>query len=319
MQTIKSFLYLDEYKMYSISSQLFGGLTEYSTDYHGTTNEEEERQSGPFGSGKVMANILKSESRSEEKKYLHDYSYTLFERYLDEQKKVQVISADNVSAILDSTEHLAFVKVRAEAIFNDMNMLKGTIEGFNQLGEALTYVTTLEEKSDMEQQLTTLEESPTSDRNKKAELRQQLKAFRSIENLATSKGLRQDPKFLEKVAFLLNFGFQDQFEVRMLTGPYAFSANLKREYLREDEHLLVRKFSRFPEQPFVLFGTIAQTMKKRAKGEASETESTDTAAPGHMKEVIMRVVEALSVMEQSFSGKLENEIIIDPIALYSEI
>ena len=52
MQAIKSFLYLDEYKMYSISSQLFEGLTEFSMDYRGTTNEGEERQSGPIGSGK---------------------------------------------------------------------------------------------------------------------------------------------------------------------------------------------------------------------------------------------------------------------------
>jgi hypothetical protein len=29
MDNIKSFIYLDEYKMYSISSQLFEGLTEY--------------------------------------------------------------------------------------------------------------------------------------------------------------------------------------------------------------------------------------------------------------------------------------------------
>ena len=33
MRTVKSFVYLDEYKMYSISSQLFGGLTEYLIDY----------------------------------------------------------------------------------------------------------------------------------------------------------------------------------------------------------------------------------------------------------------------------------------------
>ena len=317
MQAIKSFLYLDEYKMYSISSQLFEGLTEFSMDYHGTTNEEEERQSGPIGSGRVMANILKSESRSEEKRYLHDYSYTLFERYLDEQEKVQVISAENVRETIKCVEHLAFVKVRASAIFNDMNMLKGTIEGFNALGEALAYITNFEELSAARQQLATLEES-TSDRNKKTLLRQKLKALGNIENLATSKGLRQDPKFLERLAFLLDFGFRDQFEVRMVTEPYAFSANLKREYLREDEHLLVRKYSRVPEKMFVLFGTIAQNPKKPDE-EGSENEDVELAAPEHIKEAVMRIVEALSDMEQSFSGKLENEIIIDPIALYREI
>ena len=167
MQAIKSFLYLDEYKMYSISSQIFEGLTEYSLDYHGTKNEEQERQSGPIGSGRVMANILKSESRSEEKRYLHDYSYTLFERHLDEQGKVQAICADNVSETMDRVEHLAFVKVRAPAVFNDMNMLKGIMEGFNELGEALAYIMNFEELSAAREQLTALEAS-TSDRNKKS-------------------------------------------------------------------------------------------------------------------------------------------------------
>ena len=264
-----------------------------------------------------MANILKSESRSEEKRYLHDYSYTLFERYLDEQEKVQVICAENVRDTINCVEHLAFVKVRATAIFNDMNMLKATIEGFNILGEALAYITNFEELSAARQQLAALEES-TSDRNKKALLRQRLKALGNIENLATSKGLRQDPKFLEKLAFLLDFGFRDQFEVRMVTEPYAFSANLKREYLREDEHLLVRKYSRVPEKMFVLFGTIAQNPKKPEE-EGSESEDVEIAAPEHIKEAVMQIVEALSDVEQSFSGKLENEIIIDPIALYREI
>ena len=33
----------------------------------------------------------------------------------------------------------------------------------------------------------------------------------------------------------------------------------------------------------------------------------------------MVIVEALYKMESSFSGKVANEIIVDPIALYSEI
>ena len=104
----------------------------------------------------------------------------------------------------------------------------------------------------------------------------------------------------------------------MITEPYAFSANLKREYLREDEHLLVRKYSRLPEKMFVLFGTIAQDPKKPEE-EGSESESTEVVAPEHIKEAVMQIVEALSGVEQSFSGKLEKEIIIDPIALYREI
>jgi hypothetical protein len=51
---IKSFLYLDEYKMYSISSQIFEGMTESWVNIRGTSTEEEERQAGPFASGRVI-------------------------------------------------------------------------------------------------------------------------------------------------------------------------------------------------------------------------------------------------------------------------
>lgn len=317
MQAIKSFLYLDEYKMYSISSQLFGGLTEYLIDYQGTEDEEEETQRGPFGSGRVMANILKSESRTQEKKYLHDYSYTLFEQHLKEKNKVHSVSLDNISETIQCIEQVGFVEVKAKAVFNDMTAIKGTIESFNKLGEALAYITNFEELKEVRQQVETLAES-TRDRNEKAQLRRKLKSFNNIENLAKSKGLRQDPDFLKKLGLLLNYGFQDQFEVQMTIGEYIFSANLKREHLREDEHLLVRKYSRFPEKHFVLFGTIAQSPNEPLDSQ-DESESSDEGDPLHLKQAILRMVEALSEVENSFSGKLANEVVIDPIALYREI
>lgn len=314
---IKSFLYLDEYKMYSISSQLFGGLTEYLIGYQGTQNEEAETQRGPIGSGRVMADILKSESRTQEKKYLHDYSYTLFEQHLKEENKVHSVSVVNIMETIQCIEQVGFVEVRAKAVFNDMNAIKDTIEGFNDLGEALAFITNFEELNGVRQQMETLVKS-TSDRNQKAQLTQRLKSLQNIKNLAHSAGLRQDPDLIEKLGYLLTYGFQDQFEVQMTTGGYTFSANLKREHLREDEHLLVRKYSRFPEKQFVLFGTIAQSPNRTVDSD-DEREAAEDEDPQHLKKAIMRMVEALSAMEHSFSGKLANEIIIDPIALYHEI
>ena len=317
MQTIKSFLYLDEYKMYSISSQLFGGLTEYLMDIQEETSKEEEKQSGPFGSGRAMAHILESESRTEEKKYLHDYSFTLFERHLREANRVDLISDDNIDKTIAKLDEVAFVEVRSKVAFNDMNMIKNTMKSFNEMGEALAYVTNFNELSAVRQELDELIDS-SGDRNAKARLRQKKKALENLEQLATSAGMRQDPKFLEKLGFLLDYGFQDQFEVRMSTGAYTFSANLKREYLRDNEHLLVRKYSRFPEEQFVLFGTIAQSPSTPV-GENDENTDVDNASPSHIKEAVMGLVEALSGIEDSFFGKLANEIIVDPIALYREI
>ena len=319
MQAIKSFLYLDEYKMYSISSQIFEGITEYLIDYQGATREEEERQNGPLGSGRVMADILKSESRTQERKYLHDYSYTLFERRLKESDKVLSVSKENINEALERINSVGFVEVRSKAVFNDMNIIKSTIREFNELGEALAYVTNFEELEDVRRELETLVES-AADRNKKAQLRQRQKALSDAKNLAKSTGLHQDPIFMEKLCFVLDYGFQDQFEVQMPGGGYTFSANLKREYLRESEQLLVRKYSRFSEKDFVLFGTIAQGPTNSIDIDNDDREGRDDNSNSqHLKEAIMQIVGSLSEIESSFSGKLENEIIIDPIALYREI
>ena len=48
MEKIKSFIYLDEYKMYSISAQMSRGITDYLMSHQKSTTEESEEQKGPY-------------------------------------------------------------------------------------------------------------------------------------------------------------------------------------------------------------------------------------------------------------------------------
>ncbi len=208
-----------------------------------------------------------------------------------------------------------FVEVSGEAIFNDMNLIKSTLEKFNQIGEALAYVGNFENVEKTRQQFEKLIET-TKDKNEKARLKHRLKNLENIKNLAKDHGLQQDAKFLEHLAFVLDYGFQDQFIVQIPIGQYTFSSDCKRDDFRENEHLLVRKYSRIAEKEFVLVGTVTQSSGKSVDYEDVNYENSE---PKHLKEVIMNIVEALSVVEFQFSGKIENEIIIDPIAIYREI
>ena len=317
MPGIKNFLYLDEYKMYSISSQILEGLTESLINVRGASKEEEERQSGPFGSGRVMAEIWQHESQQHERRFLHDYSYTLFERHLKGERSVPTITVDNVDAVVESLGRIDFIEVQAKLIFNDMNILRDTLEGFNDLGEALTYLTNSEQIISARKGVDHLEET-TTDRNQRARVRQQRKQLLNIAKMAQDAGLRQDEDLLEKLAYLLKFGFRDQFEVQLPVGGFIFSANLKREYLREDEHLLIRKFSRLPDRDFVLFGTVAQA-PNRDEGFVDGQDDLETSAPANLKEGLMKLVQSLADVEATFTGRLTNEVVIDPIALYREI
>ena len=116
MTEIKNFFYLDEYRMYSISSQIFEGITEYLTNFTSSSTEESKQQGGPFGSGRVLADILRSESGSNERKYLHDFSYTLLERHLSNENKVLLISMNNINDALKSIDEAAFVTIKAKAV-----------------------------------------------------------------------------------------------------------------------------------------------------------------------------------------------------------
>ena len=325
MQTTRNFLYLDEYKMYSISSQIFGGLTEHLTSYRGTTTEEEENQSGPFASGRVIANILRSESMTQERKYLHDYAYSLFEKALRDDSRVLDIGHRNIDRNIDLINDPGFVEVRAKAVFQDMNAIRSIIANFNNFGEALAYVSNLQDIEDAQQQIES-SINATKDRNAKARLRERQKALADLKNIAKAQGLYYDPVALEKLSLILEYGFQDRFEVQMTVGDYIFSTILKTEHLREREQLLVSKYSRFPEKEFVIFGIVTQGPTTSLALDSSGTDDAEDDGEGdadgseiHMKEAIMGLVDKLSQMEFALSGKLPNEVVIDPIALFLEV
>ena len=82
METIKSFVYLDEHKMYSLYSQIFEGLTESLTSYTSDTKEEGALRDDGVEAGRLTSQNLGAERATEERKYLHDYSYIQFESAL---------------------------------------------------------------------------------------------------------------------------------------------------------------------------------------------------------------------------------------------
>lgn len=113
---IKNIIYLDEAKMYSMSSQIFEGVTEYVLKEVSSTQEDTEEQKGPVGSGRVLADAMMLSERSVEKRFLHDHSLALFETRLAELDLVHHVSAPvaNELAIEKS-----FVRVSARANFID--------------------------------------------------------------------------------------------------------------------------------------------------------------------------------------------------------
>ncbi|RAR61564.1 hypothetical protein BCL93_105165 [Onishia taeanensis] len=311
---IKSFIYLDEQKMYSLSSQIFEGITEYVLNESGNDNEEKESQKGPVGSGKILADVIKNSSKSTEKKFLHDYSFTVFENYLRQEGRILDLSGSSIDLdeVKKSINDVSFVKVKARAIFNDVDKITELFTEFNTIGEALTHMGTYEEIQSLKAQLDELK-GQTNDRNEKSRLEAEHKRLTNIPKLAKERGLHKDPRFMSDLALLTKYGFSDQFEIQQIGGDIVFTSCLKREFLREKEDLLVKKYSRKTEKEVVVFGLISQAFS------AFEPKIDDESEYENMKAGLMNIVEHLTNIENSISGKQENEIVIDPIAAYFEV
>ena len=324
MKKIKSFIYLDEYQMYSLSSQIFEGLTEYIVNYSAKANQDSEIQQGPVGSGKILADIISQEFGKEERKFLHDYSYTLFENKLFDDKKVIVIDSENINNInIDTLDDYAFIKVVGRALFNDVGIINDTLKNFNALGEAISYIVNygnLQNTDGQNSPILSVDKTAKGFAKKGLSQLSNTSIEAKAKELAKELNLYFDQTFLDKLSLVLNYGYGDQFEIKIdllnsnIDKKNTFSANLKRSYLKEEENHLIKKYSRYSEKELVIFGIITQS-----QGKATINEVQEQINPEEMKEVILNLTSALSGIEEKFVGKLSNEIIIDPIAVYREL
>lgn len=138
---MKSFVYLDEYKMYSLSSQIMEGVTDFVLKESRNSSSDSEEQKGPVASGKRMAEIIETASASLEKRFLHDYAFSLFEEKLTELKKIVFLSGESSfdDVALDK-EGRRIVRVRAKANFLDAADLLKSLDTLVDMQEALSIV-----------------------------------------------------------------------------------------------------------------------------------------------------------------------------------
>jgi hypothetical protein len=321
--------------MYSLSSQLFEGLTEEVIHFHSKKKENKEEQHGPLASGRLLGDIMSESDGRAERRFLFDYAYTIFEsRILDENLVSCIPDASSTDLQLDVTDK-SFVKVTGKIRFNDFTAVQRIIESLNKMNEASQYVSTFEERnlaiSALKLQL------QDADSKIKRELHSQLSKLSSWK----SEG-QIDQEYINKLVYLLSFGYGDHLEAQISPTPpngkksRTFTAILNREYMRESMAMEIKKYSWKPNQHFTILGVVTQIGSPQPAGnpplndiesetsidtitQESDEESFGQSSPGHLKTHISSMVENVAEIERNFTGCLENEIIIDPIAIYREI
>ena len=317
MGAIKSFVYLDEYKMYSIGSQILEGMSESVTTHQVSEIQHEEEQKGPIRSGNTLSDVLSVGYSIQEQKSLHDYAYISFEDKLRNDGKIVSLSAKNVDSVITQLNNDKFVEVRGKTSFIDMNDLRYTVANYNKISKSLTsvlnYSLIAPIKQQMEEQI-----KATKDRNEKARLKQRMETLINEVSAKNPDSDLLDKDYIKDLETILEYGFKDQFAIVITIGPYVFWAECDPDDLREKKDLLKRRFSRFPEPEFVIVGTISQSLNQ-IDNVVNNYATSQSGESLDMKTAIMNLIEHLSAVDSSFTGRRENEIIVDPIAIYTEL
>lgn len=306
---IKAFIYLDEDKMYSISSQLFEGMTQYILQENTEGNNEINSQKGNFLSGRFMADMMfQSKSRSEMRN-LHDFAFNLFEKELGNRGVLyKVKPEDTISDLQDK----GFVMLSGKVIFCDYSRMQYIIDNFNNIGRALGRLqgqAAYEQIEDLKQNA-----NNTKDREKRNRRQQIVKhSEKQIDDLLKDAGLVLDEKYVKNLSTVMRFGYQDGFEARIVleNSPLLFSAVINQSCLKEKENVLISKYSRITEKDFTVIGVVTQVGNPKPKLPIAEGADMKTATQG-MHEMIAN-------LEMQFNGRSSNECIIDPIAIFTEL
>lgn len=308
---MRNIIYLDESKLYSISSQALEGLTEYLLTESTRAAEEQSSQKGPVASGRLLADALTRSETSIARRILHDHALAMLEQKLEESNSVVTVSPENADDIAASPNS-TFVRIVSPATFFDGSKINELLKIFNSLGESLAYVTNSETIKAANEALEAAK-AHNKDKNKLALLQRQLSPATDAVQLAKAGGLYQDPKFLHHLSCLTEFAFEGHLEVQQFLSNTMFSAPLRREYLREPESLLIRKYSRRTEKQFVVFGVMAQTSSAPSD---PLTPNANSSTPTNMRHAVTNLINHIAGMESTLTGKISGEALIDPIAVY---
>jgi hypothetical protein len=304
---MRSFIYLDKYKLYSFSSQLFGGLVNEIVKVSARGKGAGSRADNNASPTQVVAEIASEATATAERSFMHDHAYELFEKELSARGQLVIPDA---ATTIDKFYQPCFLKASGPATFMDVPSLRSLIDDLNELIDSVATVTcshALEEKrAPIRKQI-----ADAKDPNQLKKLEHALKEAGSIASIAKAMG-RQDPQLLSSLSRLLEFGYGEQFrlDIPVETCRIVFSASLDEASLREARSVLMQKYSKRTDRTVVVVGVPTQA--------GGQTGTSDTFKYEGMREVMDNFDQIATGLYAQFTGRMQNEVVLDPIAVYLE-
>lgn len=296
--------------MYSLSSQIMEGVTDYILKESKRSAEDSTEQKGEFASGRVMAEIIETTSSNLEKKFLHDYAYSVFEnKLLSDGRIFDVRLGDKALDVRSRIGNCKIIRVKARGMFVDSNEVVRSLRAFSTIIQSFGIITSNDERKDLIEKIAGSQGNPGTKKQELARLESSLKAMSSPHSFGDQSG--NDKLFHKHLADVIEYCFKGSLDLTLLLGDLQVSGELSRESLRESIESVIKKYSRVSEVEFTMVGIITQCGEESASVEELEYST--------MRAGVRNSIAALSKFEANFAGRLEAEIIVDPIAVYVDL
>ncbi|MEZ8729078.1 hypothetical protein AB6D70_00725 [Vibrio splendidus] len=303
---IKNFIYLDEQKLYSFSSQLFEGVTEYYLDQQVVEESGEDTQKGKLTSGRVIANAIKEASSSTSKKFLHDYAFNLLEAELINSDLLIDVDSNSYTHSDICNSGKSFIRIRAKGKFVDLKEVQELFKNFNEIGDAIAKCQLTENYQELERLKA---EKQTSNNVKQL----QSEIDKTVRQIKINSELVLPTAVLNSVDTILEQFGDDIVRFKQALGDTEYSTCMSPDHFRDSIKAICRKYSRKTAKEFVVLGTISHSH------ETQDVEIEKLPDGATMLSHMVALAENMYDLEQIFGSKGDNEIIIEPIAVYTEL
>lgn len=310
MTTIKNIFYLDYEKMYSLSSQLFQGLTLESVVAEARQLSDTEKKKSTILDAKELENILTDNFSLSKTVNLHDYNYSKFESELERLDKVLYIPKNYDFSLIKENLN-KFIKTKGKILIIDPHSMCDLLVNFKDHSMRLNYMVAHEELSKITEEIISLSilEQTNSVKSQSSKLKAEKKTI--LDTLQLS-GKKIDQEFFSELAKMISFGTGNDIQINQrLCNTNSVTTFLTRELMKTNVDSFVKRYSRKSALEFTLFGMVSQY--------ESEPWDIATITTDAFKNALRNVTDATFNLEATFSSPDSTEIFLDPIALYTEI
>lgn len=296
--SLKNIIYIDYDKVYSLSAQLFEGLTfsamqqnEISLENSEAISVKGENRSSNEGDRKSLSTIINP----------HDYHYLKFEKEIESRGQILNIDSDKIET--NDLINSKFVKIKATINLIDYSRLKFTTKNFNRIGYAINYISRNNDLSNLDELIKT---ANGPNRKKLTDTRNGI-----IEEIK-EKSMHHQKELFSYLSEVFDYAYGEDVEITQEIGKLSATSFFIKDFFKIPLEMFIKRYSRKTIKEFTIVGTVTQISRQKA----SEGEKIE---PGNMRIAARNMSDALYDVEAAFCTPLPGEIFIEPIALYAEV